>query len=207
MIPTEVMSQLLTLPLSKPAIKLYLYLRQRRNNETELAWPGRKAIIRDIAISNRDIAPARDELKMNGLINFDKPQSGKKTIVSFNDTEEEISRCTIVNTIRDTTVNTIDSAHSEYMNYTNELDYNELNESITPAALSTTFIDFEDLFDVQLEVVKTNSDSIHSGTPSMNGLSKQQKMNELQKKWDLATDWETKREIEAEFKQVYNLTF
>jgi hypothetical protein len=72
--------------LSRTALKLYLYLRSKKNNESGLAWPGVRAIVREAHISKNDVKPARDQLIAADLITISPTKGPRGTIlVDFND--------------------------------------------------------------------------------------------------------------------------
>lgn len=77
--------------LSRTALKLYLYLRSKKNNQSGIAWPGTNTIISEAHVSRKDIKPARDQLVVTGLLSVLSIKGPRGTVmVDFND--EKIKR-------------------------------------------------------------------------------------------------------------------
>jgi len=66
--PNVVLEKLYGGDLSKPAIKLYLFLRRYKNQKNGHAWVGYQATLREMTISRNDIKSAKNELVAAGLI-------------------------------------------------------------------------------------------------------------------------------------------
>jgi hypothetical protein len=72
--------------LGRTALKLYLYLRSMKNNNSGMAWPGVRKIVREAHMSNNDVKPARNQLVTVGLISILPIKGPRGTVlIEFND--------------------------------------------------------------------------------------------------------------------------
>lgn len=72
--------------LGRTALKLYLYLRSKKNNTSGFAWPGVRTIVREAHVSKNDVKPARDQLVTVGLISISPVKGPRGTVlIDFND--------------------------------------------------------------------------------------------------------------------------
>ena len=72
--------------LGRTALKLYLYLRSKKNNTSGFAWPGVRTIVREAHVSKDDVKPARDQLVTVGLISISPVKGPRGTVlIDFND--------------------------------------------------------------------------------------------------------------------------